>query len=305
MKIARSLAHVLVKRPKTVLIIYTIITILIGLQIRNVYMQSDLTTFLPSNDPTLQLWNKINNEFQIGSAIIIYVQADDIRDPYILHEIDRVSTEINPYELDQGKTDGVSSVSSIASLIKEENAKPELPDGLGGTGKYEVPSDPALITKYMARIQDTEGTLFLNTYKDAVIIIQLAKNASQDQILTNTDAAIRKNAHYSEMTVTGGIAVQQAMQEQTFKSLTIVFILAIVLVAINMFFFHRNIKSFAIGFLPLGYSLILTFGVLGTVQPELTILTIAAVALLVGLGDDYSVYYANRFVEENTIEDKI
>ncbi len=42
MKIAHSLAKILVKRPKTVLLVYTIITIVIGLQIRNVYMQSDL-----------------------------------------------------------------------------------------------------------------------------------------------------------------------------------------------------------------------------------------------------------------------
>lgn len=305
MKITRLLANILVKRPKTVLIVFTIITILIGLQIRNVYMQSDLTSYLPNNDPTLQLWNKINKEFQIGSAIIIYVQADDIRDPYVLHEIDRVSTQINPYELDQGEQDGIVSVTSIASLIKEENAKPELPNDLGGTGKYEIPTDPTLITTYMARIQSVEGTLFLNTYKDAVIVIQLSKNASQEQILETIKTAVNKNAHYSEMTVTGGLAIQQAMQEQTFHSLTIVFVLAIVLVAINMFLFHRNMRSFAIGFLPLGYSLILTFGVLGTVQPQLSILTIAAVALLIGLGDDYSVYYANRFVEESTIEDKI
>jgi hydrophobe/amphiphile efflux-3 (HAE3) family protein len=60
-----------------------------------------------------------------------------------------------------------------------------------------------------------------------------------------------------------------------------------------------------IGFLPLGYALILTFGVLGIVQPELTILSIAVAALLLGLGVDYSIYYANRFAEEHTIEDKI
>ena len=33
-------------------------------------MESDLTTFLPSTDPTVQLWNKIDDEFQIGQSII-------------------------------------------------------------------------------------------------------------------------------------------------------------------------------------------------------------------------------------------
>ena len=75
-------------------------------------MESDLTQYLPQNDPTVQLWDRINQEFQIGSTIIVYVNADDIRDPNILREIDRVTTKINTYELDKGKTDGIFSVSS-------------------------------------------------------------------------------------------------------------------------------------------------------------------------------------------------
>ncbi len=305
MKIAYSLAKTLVKRPKTVLIIYTVITIIIGIQIRNVYMQSDLAAFLPQNDPTLQLWNKINQEFQIGSTIVVYIDADDIRDPYVLREMDRVSTKINTYELDKGKTDGIFSVTSIAQLIKEENARPELPYNLGGTGKYEIPDDPALINTYMARIQSLEGTLFLNTYQDTVIIFQLADNANYDQILQDLKEAMQKDARYSEMTITGGLAAQRAMRDQTFQSLTIVFPLAALFVAIDLFFFHRTLKGFIIGFLPLSYSLVLTFGVLGIVQPELTILTIAVAALLLGLGIDYSIYYANRFAEECTLNDKI
>ncbi|MCJ7632215.1 MMPL family transporter, partial [Candidatus Bathyarchaeota archaeon] len=305
MKIAHSLAKILVKRPKTVLLVYTIITIIIVLQVRNVYMQSDLTTFLPQNDPTLLLWNKINQEFQIGSTIIIYVEADDIRDPYVLREMDRVSTKLNTYELDKGHTDGVFSISSIAQLIKEENAKPALLEGLGGTGKYEIPDDPALINTYMARIQSMEGVLFLNTYKVAVIIFQLADNADYTEILKNVKIAIEKDARYSDMTVTGGIAMQEAMKEQTFQSLKIVLPLAAISVALVLFFFHRTLKGLIIGFMPLGYALLLTFGVLGIIQPELTILSIAVAALLLGLGVDYSIYLANRFAEEHTVEDKV
>jgi predicted RND superfamily exporter protein len=300
-----SLAKLIVTRPKTILLIYTIVTIVIGLQIRNLYMESDLAQYLPQNDPSVQLWDRINQEFQIGSTIIVYVNADDIRDPNILREIDRVTAKINTYELDKGKIDGIFSVSSIAQLIKEENAKPPLPEGLGGTGKYEIPDDPALISTYFARIQSMEGILFLNTYKDTVIIFQLDENASSSTIIKNVKAAIEKDAQYSDMTVTGGIAMQEAMRAQTLQSLNIVFLLAFIFVLINMFLFHRNVKSFAISLIPLGYSLVLTFGILGTVHPQLTILTIAAAALLIGLGDDYSVYYANRYAEECSIQDKI
>jgi hypothetical protein len=303
--ISHTLAKILVKQPKTVLIVYTIITILIGLQIQNVYMQSDLTTFLPRDDPTIQLWNKINQDFQIGSTIIVYVEADDIRDPYVLREMDRVATKIDTYDLDKGQTDGIFSVSSIASLIKDENAKSPLLDGLGGTGKYEIPDDPTLIARYMARIESMQGVLFTNTYKVAVIIFQLADNADYHETLGKVKAAIAKEARYADMTITGAIAMQEAMRNQTFQSLTIVFPLAALFVALVLFFFHRTLKGLIIGFLPLGYALILTFGVLGIVSPELSILSIAVAALLLGLGVDYSIYLANRYAEEHVIEDKV
>jgi predicted RND superfamily exporter protein len=305
MNIAHSLAKVLVKRPKTVIFVYTVITILIGLQVRNVYMQTDLTTYLNQDDPTLQLWNKINEDFQIGSTIIIYVEADDIRDPYVLQEMDRVTTKINTYELDKGQTDGIFSVNSIAQLIKEQNAKPVLPGDLGGTGKYEIPTDPTLITTYMARLQAYEGVLFLNTYNVAVIILQLTDTANYNEILHNVKTAIARDAHYSVMNVTGTIAMQEAMRARTLQSLTIVFPLAAIAVGLVLLFFHRTLKGLLIGFMPLGYSILLTFGVLGIVQPELTLLSIAVAALLLGLGVDYSIYLANRFAEERSAEDKI
>jgi len=303
----RPLAKLLVKRPKTVLLVFTIITILVGINIKNVYMQSDLSTFLPRDDPSVQLLKKIYQEFDIKSSIIIYVKADDIRDPRVLLEMDDVTSKLDKYD-DKGETDGIYSVQSLANLIKDENAKPEIPgDIMGGTGRKEIPTDKNLIYSYMSRITilEMEGILYINTYTDAVIVIQLADSANFDEILVRTkDAVDHRGTTYSEMTVTGNVAVQKAMREQTFQSLSIVFALALLFVAINIYFFHRNVKSYIIAFLPLGYSLVLTFGVLGIVQPGLTILSIAAVALLIGLGDDYSVYYASRFVEECTTQDK-
>ena len=304
----RPLAKLLVNRPKTVLLVFTIITIVIGLNIKNIYMQSDLSGFLPKDDPSLKLWDRIYKEFDVKSSIIIYVEADDIRDPVVLKEMDRISSKINTYENDRGEQDDIYSVQSLASLIKDENSNPYAIGGLGGTGKNEIPQDTGLISKYLARItiQETEGILYTNTYKVAVIIIQLADGADFDEVLTRTkDAIDHRGTDYSEMSITGTVAMQKAMQAKSLESLKIVFPLAALLVAINLFFFHRTLKGFIIGFLPLTYALILTFGILGIVQPQLSILTIAVAALLLGLGIDYSIYYANRYAEECDVEDKV
>jgi uncharacterized protein len=304
----RPLAKLLVKRPKTVILVFTIITIVIGLNIKNIYMQSDLSGFLPKDDPSLKLLSRIYKEFDVKSSIIIYVEADDIRDPVVLKEMDRVSSSINTYENDRGEQDDIYSVQSLASLIKAENSKAYVIGGLGGTGENEIPEDTGLISKYLARItiQETEGILYTNTYKDAVIIVQLADGADFDEVLARTkDAIDHRGTDYSEMAITGTVAMQKATQAKSFESLKIVFPLAALFVAIDLFFFHRSLKGFIIGFLPLTYALILTFGILGIVQPQLSILTVAVAALLLGFGIDYSIYYANRYAEEHDVEDKV
>ena len=303
----KTIAKILVKRPKTVILIFTIITAIIGLQIQNVYMVSDLSGYLPQDHPSIQLWKEIDEEFQIASSIVIYVEADDIRDPYVLKEMDRVSGKVNKYDLDKGEKDSIVSVHSIAALIKNENAKPYIIGGLGGTGKFEIPEDRNLISRYIARdlIQKTEGVLFVNTYKVAIIILQLSDDADYHTVLDNVQAAIDKEARYSDMMITGLVAMQQAIQKESMESIKIIFPIAILFISIVIFFFNRTIKGIIIIFLPLAYALALTFGVFGLIMPELTLLSIAIVALLVGLGVDYSIHLLNRFSEEQTLDDKI
>lgn len=303
----RTIAKILVERPKAVILLFTILTVIVGLQIQNVYMVSELAGYLPQDHPSIQLWNEIDKEFQITSTIVIYVEADDIRDPYVLIEMDRVSEKLNKYNLDKGEKDGVVSVQSIVALIKDENAKPHSIDGLGGTGKFEIPTDRNLISKYIARdlIQATEGVLYVDNYKVAVIILQLSDDADYYAVLDNVEAAIDREARYSDMMVTGLVAMQQAIQRESMANILIIFPIAILLISIVIFFFHRTIKGIIIIFIPLLYALVLTFGFFGFFMPELTLLSIAIVALLVGLGVDYSIHLLNRFSEEDISKNKV
>ncbi len=299
----RPLAKILVQRPRTVILVYTLITIIVGYQATNIYMESDLTTFLPDDDPTVQLFSKLDEEFQIGTTIIIYVEADDIRQPEVLKEMDRVTASplVNKYEHDKGKHDGIFSVRSLAQYIKVENAKPPIPGNLGGEGIYRIPDDPTVISQYMSRltIQQIKGTLFTNTYDTAVILLQLAEDADYESIQSNIEKAIdQRGTFFSTMTVTGTIAMQNAIQKTTMEYFQIIFVIAIAFVSLVLFVFHRTVKGIIIALFPTAYSIALTFGVLGMIQPQLTILSVSIVALLLGLGVDYSVHLMNRFAEE-------
>jgi predicted RND superfamily exporter protein len=299
----KPIAKILANRPKTVFIIFTVITILIGSQVTHLYMQSDLTQYLPKDDPTIKLLTQVYDEFQIGATIIILVETDDIRNPDVLKEMDAVvsNDDVNRYPNDEGQLDGIVSIQSLASYIKDENF-------YRGSGEYKIPDDENIIYTYMSKfiIEKLKGSLYKNDYKLGVIVIQLADNANYEEILTKTKASVeRRGNDETQMSVTGSIAIQRAIREETFFYLKIVIPIAIILVAAVLFIFHRSIKGLFIGFLPLMYAVTLTFGFQGIIQPEMNLLSIAIVALLLGLGIDYSIYLANRYAEEHAIKDKV
>jgi predicted RND superfamily exporter protein len=307
----KSLATVLAKRPRTVLLVYTIIMILIGIQASNLVMQSELAGFLPKDDPTIVLFNEISKEFKMGSTIIILLNQTnkpDIRDYRVLQVMDDIYYSLYEKPIGDGKETGISSFRSLAVFIRNENAKPGPVDIGGGNGKDQVPNDVNTIFTYMERttISAMKGILYTNDFNYAVIIIQLKENADYNDILYKTKAVISDmGTRYSYITVTGSIAVQTGIQRQNLQTLKIILPIAALFVACVLIFFHRTLKGLLIGFMPLGYAIILTFGLLGIIAPEMTILTIAAIALLFGLGVDYSIYLANRYAEESDIQDKV
>ena len=302
---AKLIAH----RPKTVLLIFTIFTVLIGLQATNIYMESDFASYLPENDPTIELWGRINQEFQIGYTIIILIdQTDrvyDIRDPKVLTEMDEIYLSIYEKLLIAGKDPGIISIRSLAAMIKKENAKSPI---RGGNGENVIPTDLDDIYTYMEKltIKTMKGVLYTDSYKVTVMIIQLSEDADFDIVLTRTQQAVEnRGTTYANMTITGTIAYQKAIQKESMRNMVMIFPIALVLVSIVIFFFHRTVKGIIIAFLPPAFALALTFGVLGAVQPELTIISVAIIALLLGLGVDYSIHLMNRLVEESNIEDKV
>ncbi len=160
----------------------------------------------------------------------------------------------------------------------------------------------------MARdiVRGMNGVLYTNTYKVAVIIIQLSEDANYDKVLENVTYAINhKGTTYSDMTVTGTLPMQEEIRETSMGQLKLIFPFAILFVAIVLLIFHRNIKAVLIALVPTAYAITLTFGVLGTVEPKLTIISAAVVALLLGLGVDYSIHLMNRYAEEHNTKDKI
>jgi hypothetical protein len=299
MNLVSSISRFIVRRPKTVFLLFTFFTLLIGSQALNVYMISDLSVYLPSSEPVIDLLNQVQEYWPVGSSIIIFVEANDVTEYNILKEMLEVEDQVNKYKRDMGELDGVISTSSIASLIRRYNSQ-QWPYG---RGEGKLPDDRRLIDKYIAQIGEVRWSLITPDKKNAAIIIEVSAKANYDRVLQETENAIRDKA--AEMTLTGPLPIIKSTERRSTTNMKIIFPVAIVLVTLVIFIFHRNFKSVIIAFIPPAYSIVVTFGILGIVWPLLTPLSVAVVALLLGLGVDYSIHLMNRYAEEKRAGDQI
>ena len=307
----RTLATIMAKRPRMVIFLFTIVTILIGLQAQNLYMETDFGKYLSEDDPNLQLLTEIDEEFNFGQTIIILINQSGagykVNRPEVLKEMDEIYRVLFEYPKNEGRYSGISNINCLSKYIRDENKKSEPIELGGGRGIADIPENVEDISTYMSRetIAALKGILYTNDYNYAVMIIQLEDNADFDLVLENVQKAVdQRGVKHAKMTVTGSVAMQKANQEESMRSFILVLPAALILTSIVLFYFHRTFKGIVIAFLPIAFALILTFGTLGAVAPELTIISVAIVALLMGLGVDYSIYLMNRMTEEkDTIDD--
>ena len=287
-----DIARILVKRPRMVLILYTLLTFLIAFNAKNLYMVSDLSKFLPEDEPTIKLINYISKEWNLGDTLIVYVENDDILDLDTLRDIDHVVEKVNPYRHDNGELDGVVRETSLTTFIKLENS---LPPPLG-EGRFDLPSSESKIMIYIARMGEARRAFLTDDRKASAIIFMLSRSADKDEILSRAKDAI--DDVDTDMYLVGSLPLSESLREWNLRSMAIIFPLSILFVSLVLLAFHRSLKGLIITFLPTAYSIIITFGILGMIRPELTLLSIAIVAILLGLGVDYSIHLMNRFLEE-------
>ncbi|KAA0014068.1 MAG: hypothetical protein FE037_02975 [Thermoplasmata archaeon] len=287
-----DIAGILVRRSKIILFLYTVVVFLIAINARNLSMEFSLGVFLPENEPSITLLNYVTEKWNMGSSMIVYVESDDVLSLKTLEDIDYVVNKIDIYRYDKGELDGVVSENSITTMLKLENSLPPP----FGEGKFQLPTDESKIKKYVARMGEARRALITDDYKSSAIIFTLSPDVDSEVIMSRAKSAI--NNVTTKMSLVGSLPLSRSIREKALRNLTLIFPLSILLVSIVLFAFHRSFKGLLVTFLPTSYSILLTFGVLGMVRPQLTILSLAIVALLMGLGVDYSIHLMNRFLEE-------
>ncbi len=201
-------------------------------------------------------------------------------------------------------------------------------------GNYSIPEDQRLIDEFFQRISPEQISSLVadingdGIYDSALLLIGLSKEMDSDVLVNSieekiepyyVDLGIRPGSEdttdewmeryengevHCRMTLTGPTPLARMISKRTMSEMAVVLPWAIAMVAASLLIFHRTWKIWIITLVPVIFSLLISFGLMGWFLPILTPQVVLVAPILIALGVAYGLYIANRYAEETSIKDK-
>lgn len=291
-KVLRSIANFTTKRPKQVIYLFVAFLIFAAFGLGKFRLAADNNKLFSENHPYNHTLRIANEEFG-GTKSISVVFEGDIKDPEILKRMDYYETELE-------KMPEVGNVTSIAKIIRimskainnpEDKLYDKIPDTRNAVAQYlelySMSGDP----------EDFED--FVNfEYTNALLQIQY--QANDMKTLNKFENKVRALMEGDEnISVIGGYSlVEKELSEAIGKGQVNSLIFALLAILILLVIIFRSFSAGFLGSLPLFFTVISTFGLMGWLGIELNITTAMLSSISIGLGVDYSIHLFWRLKSE-------
>ena len=278
-----TLSSVILTRPKTVAILFLALIAVALYGTTFITMQTGSETYLDKDTERGMLLDRYTRTFQ-SDSIMILVEADDVLNPDVLAYIERLQDDV-------GRERYVTGITSIADLVKNQNGG-VLPANSAEIRRIEEQVPAEIIARY---VPSRTMTIAVATLEPGL------GNSQQYSVIDNVNrrVSLSERPPGVSVVVTGNTAFSKEMSEEMGTSMGMLILIAMVLmvVAVGLLFGHVRYRLLSVFIVGIG--LVLTFGFIGFSGMPITMVTIGAFPVMIGIGIDYAIQFHSRFDEES------
>ncbi len=277
-----ALASLIVTRPKQLAVIFCLLLVVALYGMTMITMATGTDTYLDKDTRRGMLLDKYTKTFQSDSVLIL-IESDDVMSPEVLRYIDRLQQDISQERY-------VTGASGISDMIKSRN---------GGV----LPTSSAEITVIEEQVPPEILTRYVPSRTMTISVVTVDQGLMDAQAFSLVDN-INKRVSLSErppgvsVIVTGNQAFSKEMSDAMGTSMGTLILVAMILmvIAVGLLFGHVQYRLLPVFIV--GTGLFFTFGVIGFSGMQITMVTIGAFPVMIGIGIDYAIQFHSRFDEE-------
>lgn len=284
----KKLAEFQKKHAKKLALFFIVLTIILGIGLKDLSINSDVRAEMPLLLPIFSLNDRVSDTFGGKDTVVIAVQLDesvdlksavrDIRDPGVIRSLIFLDEELRDEE-------SVTSITSPASFFR---------------GRKSVTDEE--ITDTLRNNPGAEA-LFSRNYKTTLMYISADLGAGEEKI-KSFNALIKKHLDAApkppgvKFSITGAPVLRITIFDLLRRDAAVTLAFSAVIILLLLFAMQRSIMHGLLIFVPLSLGLIWTMGTLGWLGIPLSVATVALSSMILGLGVEYGVFVVSRYREE-------
>lgn len=302
------------RAPVQTLVVGTLLVVVGGYGFTQLDSEFSLTDFVPQDEPLLEVFATISDEFGGGfeESTEVLLQGD-LATPEahnaLVASLDRAS-EVTSVETLAGQADATSPVSLLGQAFGDGAVAGQLAE-LGVQQDLTVADDAdvAAIYELLLSSNDTADSVLALDGSDSLARIDLRTSAGQAgaaQLATDLADAFTPLAETGVEVVPVSQQILQArigtdIEDSQITSLLIALGAAMLLLVIHFGIANRRPLVGVITVLPVGLVLALTFGTMALTGIPLNPVTATLAALSIGIGVPFTIHVTARFLEERRV----
>ena len=246
---------------------------------------SGTDTFVDKNSQLYQDYDHLYLNLFSTESIVIMVEGSDVTDPHLLKAMERAhSSALN--------IPGVIGVDSPAYIIKDANYEM--------TGRSEIPDDRELIREL---IDIWMPAYFVPDSTHATMSVNIegtTSDSQQEEILRETEKTIELANFPGDYTiiVTGNPAFNAGMNNAMNSSMGLLLMISVLLMVVVLYLVFKHVRWRLLPLPIVILGIVFTFGAMGYLGIPMTMVSMSAFPVLIGLGIDYAIQFHNRIEEE-------
>ncbi len=286
------LGRLIARFPGKVLIFSLSITVISGIGIIFLRVDSNVVNFFPKNHP-IQVGSRIIDENFGGIQTLSLLVEGDLKDPDLLKRM-------NSYEEKISRVPGVGSVTSLSDVIKEISKV--LNDK--GTPEYDkIPAKREFVAQYLGLYamngdeSDFEQLVDYDYHYGRIIItLNNIDNQSVKRVIENTEKITKGDPNIK---ILGGSAyINLEMADLVVKGQLYSLLLAIIIIGGLVSLIFSSPTAGFITMIPITMAVLFLFGIMGFFGIRLDIATAMLSSMMIGIGVDYTIHFLWRYKVE-------
>lgn len=291
MKELEGLGFWIAKNPVIIVVVAVLLSLASYHYAQQIEMKGfETETFVGKESTLYQIFDHLFVERFGTESIVVLIEAEDVADADVLQAMLRLSDQMVD-------APGVVDVQSIAGIVADAEQRQ--------SGIREIPDRQEVIDSLIASMDPQIVAGIMPDRKHTMMAVETPMYLTSDdrsEILTELDSAIAM-AEFPPgitLTTTGSAALSDSiiaeMNESNGPLMAIAGLLMIV--ALLLVFRHVMWPLLPLPIVFLG--VFWTFGAMGLLQIPMTMASMSAFPILIGIGIDYAIQFQNRMNEEYT-----